>query len=281
MRIDAHAHGTHAERDDKGRFRPPLMAAWRQGRGPAQELVKQVRQKGIESFLLLDPPEIAFEMQDLFGDFVIPIPLVNMESTTPEQIAGLFARGAHGIKFIAPQHSYGDSRYFPLYEAVRDHKGLAIFHTGYLVFGGLFDPGGLMGVKDVIDITLMRPAAIDRVARAFPDLKILMSHFGNPWWEETWTVMKAHKNVYADFSGGTAFNKSMAMWREMFAPNGRLHTASLAKLCFASDGSPFFPPDDGFSAAVDFYESFYDTLRLPAELREKIDRGNTLFLLGR
>lgn len=281
MRIDAHSHGVHAERDAQGRFVPPLMAAWRKEHGSPEPLIRTLRERGIEKLLLLDPAPVVFEMQRTFGDFVIPIPLVDMDRSTPDDIDRLLSQGGRGIKFIAPQHSYGDSRYFPLYGVLRDRKAPAIFHTGYLVTGGLWDAGGLMGVSDHLDITNMRPAAIDRIARAMPDLKILMAHFGNPWWEETWTVIKSHKNVYADFSGGTAITKSMSMWREMFAPNGTMHAGTVSKLCYACDGSPFFPGEESYLKVIAFYERLYEEVGVPEELRRRIDRENILDLLGR
>jgi predicted TIM-barrel fold metal-dependent hydrolase len=270
----------HAERDEHGGFRPPLMAAWRTEHGPPTELIRQIINRGVERVLVLDPPDVAFELEKTFGDFVVPIPMVDMDRCAPEDIDRLLSRGGRGIKFIAPMRSYGDNRYFPLYDVVRSRKALSVFHTGYLITGGLFDKGGLLGREDHVDITHMRPAALDRVARAFPDLRILMAHFGNPWWEEAWTVLKSHRNIHAELSGGTAKTKSMAMWRELFAPDGRLHMASVSKLCFASDGSYFFPDQPGYLTMIDFYERLYDALRLPAELRQRIDRENILALLA-
>jgi hypothetical protein len=37
-------------------------------------------------------------------------------------------------------------------------------------------------------------------------------------WKIAWSV----PNVYADLCGGTAIYRSLTMWTEMFAPNGRL-----------------------------------------------------------
>ncbi len=159
-------------------------------------------------------------------------------------------------------------------------RALAVFHTGYIA-DPLFTQGRLLGREDYVDITHMRPAAVDRVARAFPDLKILMAHFGNPWWEEAWKVMASHAHVYADFSGGTAKTRSMSMWREMFAPDGRLDSKAVGKLCFACDGSPFSTATDSYTAIIEFYERFYDALHLSAEQHHRIDRGNILALIGK
>ncbi len=277
MRIDAHIHGMHAGRNEQGMLIPPVMSAWNSLISP-REMIRENHACGIEKVLVLDPPEIAFSLREIFGEFVVPIPQVDMDRTTPEEIDGLFARGAAGIKFIAPMHSYGDDRYFPLYCRVLEHNGLAIFHTGFLILK-FFDPGCLLGRERHIGIANMRPAGIDRIGRAFPDLKILMAHFGNPWWEEAWCVIRSHRNIYADLSGGTACRKSMAFWRDMFAPDGRLDINSVEKLCYASDGGAFHPGECNSMPLMEFYDRLYEALKLPDELIEKINRGNILKLL--
>jgi len=279
MRINAHTHGMHAERNEEGKLVPPLVPIWQPESGDPEEFVRRSREEaGIERVVLLDPPHVVFALQEIFGDFTVPCPQVVMEKSSPDEIDGLFTAGACGIKFIAPMHPYSDSRYFPLYDAVRQHGGLAVFHTGYLL-NNMFEPGCLLGRDDYIDITHMRPATLDRIARAFGDLKVLMSHFGNPWWEEAWTVIKSNENVYADMSGGTAKLKSMSMWCELFAPNGELHEASVSKLCFATDGSFNDIDSEGHKKMVGFHDRLYDALKLPEELRQKIDRENIAMLL--
>lgn len=277
MRIDVHTHGMHAERDEDGNFKPPLMPIWKPG--DPEDGIRRSRELGIEKVVLVDPPEVAFDLARNLPDFCIPVPQVRMDESTPEEIEDLLSRGGRGIKFIAPMHSYGDNRYFPLYEVIRDYGRVAFFHTGFLSHR-LFDPGGILGRDDYVDITHMRPAALDRIARAFPDLKMLLSHFGNPWWEEAWKILASVENVYADLSGGTAFRRSMNMWRELFAPNGELHTPSVSKLCFATDGCPFTLDNGAFPEIAAFHDRLYDELKLSDELRQKIDHGNAEMLFG-
>ena len=94
-------------------------------------------------------------------------------------------------------------------------------------------------------------------------------------------MLESHKNVYADFSGGTAKTRSMTMWKEMFAPNGQLHTASINKLCFVTDGSSFTPDHyNCLKKTIDFYEHLYEALRLPTAIRTRIYRENALTLIG-
>lgn len=281
MKIDSHAHGLHAELDEKtGRRVPPVMSAWRNSTISPEEHIAAHNEHGIEKVLLLDPPEVVFELKGIFGDFVLPCPQIRMDEATPDEIHSLLEHGACGIKFIAPMRPYGDNYYLPLYEALCEHNGLAVFHTGYLVHDH-FDPGGIAARPDWIDICNMRPAQLDRINRAFPDLKILMAHFGNPWWEEAWKMLKSNKNIYADFSGGTAYKKSMNMWKEMFAPNGVLDTQAVSKLCYGSDTSMFHEGDFSYGPLIDFYENFYNELDIPGDIRRKIDRDNILMLTSK
>lgn len=280
MRIDAHVHGKHADRDASGKIVPPVRIAWEADDATPEEYVQAMREAGIDRVIVVDPPDIAFALQDLFGDFAIPAPHVVLDKDTPEDVDALFRRGAKAVKFISPARSYGDDAYHPIYDAVSANNGLAVFHTGYLV-AGPFEPGGIVGRDFIVDICDMRPAAIDRVARAFPDLKILMSHFGNPWWEEAWKMISAHPNVYADFSGGTAYRRDMEMWRQTFAPNGKINEHEVSKLLFASDVGYFRDPaKTDFQKYIDFYEQFFDAVGASREIRDKVNYGNALELLG-
>lgn len=278
MKIDAHTHGIHAEMGSDGWRVPPLVPGWRNAEITPQEHIRQHNEMGIEKVLLLDPPDITFELKDTFGDFVLACPQVEMDNCTPEEIAALLNKGACGIKFIAPTKPYGHDDYLPLYKAIMEQGALAVFHTGYLTHG-FYDPERLLGRSTYINMTHMRPAELDRINRAFPDLKILMAHFGNPWWEEAWTMLKSNHSIYADFSGGTAYKKSMNMWKEMFAPNGQLDTKTVSKLCYGADDSMFHPGYFGYAPFIEFYEAFYEALNIPEEIRSMIDRENILRLV--
>lgn len=292
----------HAELGPNGLRIPPLMSPWRE-KGltreeqlarnggvlfreypadvpviSAQEHIEQHRKRGIEKLLLLDPPDITFEIQRIFGDFVLACPQIEMDKTTPADIDAILDRGAIGIKFIAPMHPYGSDCYLPLYKAVSDRNALAIFHTGFLAHY-FFDPGGIIPRPNWIDVSHMRPMQVDRINRAFPDLKILIAHFGNPYWEETYALLKSTKNIYADFSGGSAHCRSMNAWKELLAPNGSYDPKIISKIVYAADGWMFHVGvyEDQMQQA--FYDKLYDELKLPTELRQMIDRETILRLV--
>ena len=116
-----------------------------------------------------------------------------------------------------------DARYYPLYALCCDHD------LPLLVTAGLSPhmPGVLLSPTS--------PAALDKVATDFPDLRILVSHGGYPWAGETIAVCLRHRNIYLDFS--SSINK----------PGGELYVKA-ANDCLAdrfvfSSANPFVDVD--------------------------------------
>lgn len=260
MRIDAHTHGDIEKL-----------------KGSPADYVAQCRKQGIERAVLIADPEPCRKAYEAMPDFIIPVPWVDIDAVRVKEIGECFDWGAKGIKFIDPQFSYGDPRYDPLYRTIAEHGKVCMFHTGYLARG--LDDFGVPKKPRPTDISLMRPAAVDCMARRFPKLKILMAHFGNPWWEEAWKITWSNPMVHAELSGGTAYRRSLLMWREIFSPNGNLDTETLNKVLFASDIVIFENPgNEGFQPYFEFYDKLFDAVKAPEELREKVNRGTAVEL---
>jgi predicted TIM-barrel fold metal-dependent hydrolase len=232
--------------------------------------VDACHERGIDAVVLIEPLERLQRAMDRFGDFVIPVARIEMDLATPDEVRACIDAGCRGIKFIRPKAPYGDRRYWPLYARLEELDRAAVFHTGYLGFHGR--------ELEPVRFQDMRAAQIDVVARRFPDLRILMAHFSNPWWEEAWKVSWANHNVYADLSGGTAIRRSLTMWADLFAPDGELMEGSVAKLCFASDVGYF--GEHRFAPYIDFYERLFDRIGVPGALREQVNRGNAARLFA-
>lgn len=96
-----------------------------------------------------------------------------------------------GIKLYPGYEDYypTDERLFPLYKFCQENNKPVIFHTGSLLIG-------LPGI-----LKQVHPLNIDEVANKFPNLKIVMAHFGNPWVMDAAAVMYKNQNVYTDLSG--------------------------------------------------------------------------------
>lgn len=97
----------------------------------------------------------------------------------------------HAVKLYPGYENFypSDPKLSPLYEACQKMGKPIVIHTGILMIGV---PGLLKQ---------SHPLNVDEVASTFPDLKIVMAHFGNPWIADTVAVVSRHKNVYVDVSG--------------------------------------------------------------------------------
>ena len=100
-----------------------------------------------------------------------------------------------GIKlYPGYQHFYpSDPRIHPIAELCLKYKKPLVFHSG-----DVCDPEGRAILK------YANPVHIDDVAIQFPDLKIVIAHFGFPYLSECANVVSKNENVYTDISGTIA-----------------------------------------------------------------------------
>lgn len=182
-----------------------------------------------------------------FPDFVLPIVQADLRIWRAREAEFWMRSGAVGIKFTMPEAPYSDRRYWPLYDACAEHNVPAVFHSGYL---GRYGPPSL-GVH--MDWT--RPAELDYIARNWPELTLVMAHFGNPWWDEAYKVLAANPNVYADLSGGSAYKRDLGTWAALLAPNGKPSEAC-RRLMFGTDKTL----GTDYSARLPEYTTFHDAL---------------------
>ncbi len=106
------------------------------------------------------------------------------------------------------------------------------------------------------------PLLVDDVAVDYPDVRFVMCHLGNPWFDDTAAVLYKNENVYADISGLTLGDFSaeferhtLARLREMI----QLMGDPSRQLLFGSDW-----PLVGMKS----YVKFFNGLDLTAEQRE-------------
>jgi uncharacterized protein len=77
---------------------------------------------------------------------------------------------------------------FPIYEYCEEAGIPILFHTG------------TTGLGDT-EIKFSKPELVDEVCQSFPDLKVVMAHFGWPWPEVTIAIALRSPNVFIDVSG--------------------------------------------------------------------------------
>ncbi|RHW30049.1 amidohydrolase family protein [Oceanobacillus profundus] len=80
-----------------------------------------------------------------------------------------------------------DKKHFSLYAKADELNIPILFHQGTS-----FVPEGFLDAS--------RPAALDPIAREFPDLKIIIAHMGHPWVGECISVVRKNTNMYMDLS---------------------------------------------------------------------------------
>jgi predicted TIM-barrel fold metal-dependent hydrolase len=120
------------------------------------------------------------------------------------------------------------------------------------------------------------PLVFDRVAMAFPRLKIVMAHLGHPWHTDCLAVVRKHVNVWADVSG--QFYRPWSFWNGM-----RLfHEWGVTqKILFGSDW-PLTDPQDNIDGLrnLNKYAADHYLPGIPEEEIEGIVNRDTLGLLG-
>jgi hypothetical protein len=106
------------------------------------------------------------------------------------------ARKIVGVKiYLGYEHIFAnDARCNPVYELCEKNNLPVMFHTG-----------DTWRFKKAM-VRYANPIYIDDVAVNFPNLKIVISHLGNPcWFKETAELIYKNENVFADFSGTLSF----------------------------------------------------------------------------
>lgn len=265
--INLHAH-IHTDQDIDARVRH-----WREC-GVCKTCVQSLAWKPNEQ--THDNDGVAAWMKK-YPEMILGFACINLgwEPDGPEAVDRYHAQGFTGLKFIAPSYRYDDERYYPLYRRAEELQMPILFHTGYLAIGPLDGSAGVSSEK-------MRPLLLDPVARAFPRLKIIMAHLGNPEYDVGLYVTMEFANIYGEFSGGGGQPFKETTMRKVFEPlpganlqdeNENQAIVWFRKLCFATDNPE--PPK-----WIDLCQRLMDRLELPADVRERFWWRNAAELLG-
>lgn len=97
--------------------------------------------------------------------------------------------GLKGLK-LSPAYQSFDPRMAEaglLYALADRYRVPLMFHSG-----GAYPAGAALETAN--------PVLLDQIAQAFPRVKIIVAHLGQPWMAETVMLMRKHQNVFADLS---------------------------------------------------------------------------------
>jgi predicted TIM-barrel fold metal-dependent hydrolase len=143
-----------------------------------------------------------------------------------------------------------DTRAMLLYELAQENN-----MPVYFLYG--------MRLPETAHLEYAQPLAIDEIARSFPSLKIIISHMGFPWVEQTISLLAKHSHIYADVAG-----LSNSPWLAYRSLALAYECRVIEKLFFASD----FPNDTVKNAVESLFNLNKITLDsvLPAVPREHL-----------
>jgi hypothetical protein len=121
-----------------------------------------------------------------------------------------------------------------------------------------------------------RPMLLDEVAREFPNLRIIISHLGYPWIDETLVLLSKHPNVYADVAG-----LHRRQWLTYNALLTAFESGVIDKLLFGSD-FPHRAPTECIEALYSINQMAHGTnlKAIPREQLRGIVERDALTLLG-
>jgi len=220
-----------------------------------------------------------------YPDLIVGFAAVDLQAGSidhPDALDRFRDQGYAGLKFEDNTYPYNHEAYWPLYERAEQLELPILFHTGFLAMVRTDDVN--CDARDGIDAENMRPYLLDKVARSFPDLKIIAAHLGNPHFQEALSMIAQHGNLYADISGGSGakphIRKVLAallppagLGTDMSDPEENLALGWFEKLCFATDNPS---PDIWVPAS----EQIMDRLEIPAALRRRFYYDNAAAILG-
>lgn len=93
-----------------------------------------------------------------------------------------------GLKLHPPLQNFypNDRMVWPIYELASEMGIPVVFHVGSTPFGNL------------VRLKQADPLLIDDIANDFPNLKIILTHLGTLWHNESFMITEKHPNVYID-----------------------------------------------------------------------------------
>jgi len=206
----------------------------------------------------------------------------------PAKVRQLHKQGFRALKVICPKKDYDDKSLYPVY-AQAEELGLPIlFHTGVVARldvwakrEGWADTAAIDFRKLDISSNRMRPICLDAVARAFPDLKLIMAHFTSLGRrDEAAAVLNHNPNVYADLTtpSGAGTKTQIREYARMI--KSLVPPANYPKLLFGTD---FFTHHTGtkrLKAGIKTINLLLDELKVTKDVRAAIMGGTAERLVG-
>lgn len=154
---------------------------------------------------------------------------------------------------------------YPGYEnyAINDPSLEAIFHIA-----AKYDVPVMIHTGDTYNtrakVRQAHPLLVDDVAVDFPNVKFVLCHLGNPWFQDAAQVLYKNDNVYADISGLTLGDFHYEFERYM------VQRVKDMIMYMGDPGKQLMYGTDWPLAGMGTYLKFFNGLELPDEAKENI-----------
>ena len=204
------------------------------------ELLKLMATSGIGEGLLLSPPlrgggplpnEEVLSLCSRSGGKLSPIVTVEPSKKEAAEAVRLAEQNRSVVKGFKIRLGYTSaSATSPVFGEVYDYAQTeelpVLFHTG--------DTAISNG-----DLSKSHPLTLDQLANRREEMKIVLCHFGNPWFDDVAELIYKHPRVYADLSGlttgGGAYAGKFARWLARRLSEAIYFAGGAEKVIFGTD----------------------------------------------
>lgn len=139
--------------------------------------------------------------------------------------------------FPAMHHFQLDSNeVLALFEKAASTGSVVFVHCGILSVG----VRKKLGLPSTFDIRLGDPLHLQRAATAFPEVPIIIPHFGAGYWQQALMLASLHGNIYMDTSSSNSWMKIFPGLNLEKVFQTSLNVLGTGRILFGSDSS-FFP----------------------------------------
>jgi predicted TIM-barrel fold metal-dependent hydrolase len=235
-----------------------------------KSLIKQMKEAGIDkSVLFAVQAPVLYSSNEFvssvcrdYPDKFIGFASVNvLEKNADQALQNAVTKlNLKGLKLHPPLQKFypNDPMVWPVYKKA-DELGIpVVFHVGSTPFGNL------------VNLKQADPILIDEVANEFPGLKIILTHLGTLWHNESFMITEKHPNVYID-TAAYPYEIKELLTEKM------IQRVGAHKFIFGTD----FPmPYEGKMHHMKDFVDMFNGLKISDELKQMILYKNLENILG-
>jgi predicted TIM-barrel fold metal-dependent hydrolase len=195
----------------------------------------------------------------------------------PERAGHAFGQlGLRCACLFPAMHRYtlDDERVARIFEIAGAHEGAIFAHCGYLTI----EARTRLGLRSMLDLRSGDPLALATTCVRFPDVPVIVPHFGAGFFREALMAAEACPNIHFDTSSSNAWVRFVPNLTLVEVFRRALSVVGPDRLIFGSDSS-FFPR--GWRRVLHGAQrTVLDELGVEASVSDKIFSGNFERLFG-